>query len=378
VLTVEACIAFVAFAMIMFTILFLIRIVYTYGIIQHSVTQTAKELASYSYLYSLSGLKDVDDSISSNTAAGRKNFETRTSEIIGGYEAIVNGKESANTAYDSVKNNDIEGVVNGVNGISGAYGDLKDSNAIGAVKDIVSDPMKAAKSLGGVLAYSAKEEVKTFLLGEISRAMASGYIDPSGNADDKLLKLRVIDGLSGLDFSASKFFADGGDEIDIIVCYTIDPIMPIDILPDMNLSNRACVRAWGMERAKPREVASGEEGESVWTAPPMERGKIIHKEFESRVKNDGTNSADVISVDLSSKTYQDADKLESMLKGKIDTMLNPAAKNRELVVVIPSDDAASYDEAILNAALAKLKERPGYENVKITPVKYDSRIAEPS
>ena len=47
-------------------------------------------------------------------------------------------------------------------------------------------------------------------------------------------------GLKGIDLSGSSFFEDG-NAIDIVACYTIDPLFPLDIVPEINLMNRAYV-----------------------------------------------------------------------------------------------------------------------------------------
>ncbi len=50
-LTIEASISYSIFLMIIVTILYIMRIVYAYGLMQHAVSQTAKELSMYAYLY---------------------------------------------------------------------------------------------------------------------------------------------------------------------------------------------------------------------------------------------------------------------------------------------------------------------------------------
>ena len=45
--------------MIVVTFLYIMRIVYAYGLIQHAVAPTAKELSMYSYLYQVTGMNDA-------------------------------------------------------------------------------------------------------------------------------------------------------------------------------------------------------------------------------------------------------------------------------------------------------------------------------
>jgi hypothetical protein len=60
-----------------------------------------------------------------------------------------------------------------------------------------------------------------------------------------LSNLRIKDGLEGLDFSSSVFWASGGEnDIELVVCYTIDPVFPFKIIDELNLVNKVKVRGW--------------------------------------------------------------------------------------------------------------------------------------
>ena len=73
-LTVEACISLTMFLMVFVTILYIMRLVFAYGIIQHALNQTAKEFSTYSYYYAVSGMADINGQINSSTASGVANF----------------------------------------------------------------------------------------------------------------------------------------------------------------------------------------------------------------------------------------------------------------------------------------------------------------
>lgn len=242
-LTVEACLSFTVFMMIMFSLIFLIRIVYVYGLIQHAITQTAKELSSYSYLYQVSGISDIDKAITGSTSAGVDNFNAKTSAVVDAYSAFMSVGESVSSSGD------ISNIIENIDGTIADIDKMKDSfgTAADAVVDMVSNPVDTVKSIGAVFAKGVSENIKTFLGGEIVKYMAAEYIQSPkySDANDRLLKLQVIGGINGLDFSSSKFFTDGAD-IDIVVCYSIKPLMPINILPELNLVNRVSVRGWGI------------------------------------------------------------------------------------------------------------------------------------
>lgn len=75
-LTIEASISYSVFLMIIVTILYLMRIVYAYGLVQHAVGQTAKELSMYTYVYQVTGMNEAYQSIQNPLLAGR-NSSTR-------------------------------------------------------------------------------------------------------------------------------------------------------------------------------------------------------------------------------------------------------------------------------------------------------------
>lgn len=207
VLTIEASISYSIFLMVIVTILYLMRIVYVYGLVQHAAGQTAKELSMYSYLYQAAGLNDLNQQIADSTSTGTGQFNGDIDEVIKFYEEFSSG--------------DLTAQYNGT-----------------------TDQKQILKNIGAAMLHEAGKEVNQQLFEAVARPLMESYIgaDSQGhNADERLKALRVIGGLSGLSLSSSSFFEDGAT-IDLIVCYTIDPIMPIDILPPLNLANRAYVR----------------------------------------------------------------------------------------------------------------------------------------
>ena len=206
-LTLEASIAYPLFLMVIVTFLYIIRIVYTYGLIQHAVSQTAKEISMYSYVYQVAGINDLNSGVQSSTSGRVDQFNADVENVVGLYETFSSGD------------------------YSGSYTGT-------------TDPVDILKNIGSVLISSGSQELNDGLFELVVRPMVEGYIgaDANGNsANERLLALRVIGGTGGLDFSSSHFFEDGST-VDIVVCYTIDPLFPIDIMPEINLMNRACVQ----------------------------------------------------------------------------------------------------------------------------------------
>ncbi|WP_130863161.1 TadE/TadG family type IV pilus assembly protein [Bacilliculturomica massiliensis] len=213
VLTVEACIAFTIFMMVLLTILFLMRIVYVYALVQHAAAQTAKELSTYTYLYEVTGINDLKETVQSGAAAGTAGFNQDAEHIMGIYGSLMGADLSGAAAH---------------------------------AEELTSDPVKILKNMGSMLISNSVTAVNNQAFAAIARPMMAGYIAADSNgagADEKLQALQVVGGLKGLDLSGSRFY-ETGREIDIVVCYTLDPLLPIDLMPEMNLMNRAYTTGW--------------------------------------------------------------------------------------------------------------------------------------
>ena len=169
-LTVEACIALTIFLMVFVTILYIMRIVFAYGIMQHALNQTAKEFSTYSYYYAVSGMADINGQIQSSTAAGVASFDENVSNIVNVYDSFNTLGGSVKEASENASNGDLSGTLSSLQSVSGNYENFKESaGAAGnTIKSIANDPVAAIKSVGSVFLSGGNESAKTFLCGEIS------------------------------------------------------------------------------------------------------------------------------------------------------------------------------------------------------------------
>lgn len=339
-LSIEASISYSLFLMIMVTILYLMRIVYVYGLVQHAVSQTAKELSMYSYLYQVGGLNDLNQQIAGATADRTKQFNGDVEDVIQFYNEFSSGNVSA--SYNGT-----------------------------------TDPREIFKNIGAALLGEAGKEINHQLFEAAARPMLESYIgaDAQGNgADARLQALQVVGGINGLNFGSSRFFEDGAT-IDLIVCYTIDPIMPVDILPELNLANRACIR--GMGGTSVFKEVSQEKKSGIWDNPSATgRGKAIQE--QEKVRNLPENfpafsaydpsskkATAETSIDLSSDYYQTISGIKGRIRKSCQKMDNfkdttydgvtikaKDIQSKELIIYIPSStgerkiDRTLYEQAV--------------------------------
>lgn len=358
VLTVEATISFTIFMMVILTILFIMRIVYAYALIQHAVSQTAKELSMYTYLYQVSGLGGMVGELQNGAKEGEEQFNADAESIVKIYEELAGNWDGE--TLENVKEE---------------------------AGNLTTDPMKILGNVKDAIVGNASRDLVNSSFSEISRAMMAGYIaaDSDGaGADQKLKDLQVIGGLGGLNFSASSFFEDG-QTIDIAVCYTLDPILPIDLMPEMNLMNRASIR--GMSGASMFQAIS-QTKQSVWDEPSVKRGKKIQQEEGVRnlpdnfktfsAYNEKTGEAIAeLSIDLRSDSYQKESGISSVLRAKcrkIDefdqytlngyTLNSDQIRSKRLIIYIPSStDTRNVDRTLFDRVLKEIQNE--YPNVKI-------------
>lgn len=353
-LTIEASISYSVFLMVIVTILYIMRIVYAYGLIQHAAAQTAKELSMYTYIYQVTGLSDMNQGVQGAASGRTEQFNSDVGSVVNLYDKFMAGDVNGVTEWE--------------------YGGT-------------TNPKDIFKNVAAVLVGQGGAEVNQLLFEGVVRPLMGGYIgaDSQGNgANERLLKLGVQGGLSGLNLNASSFCEDGVT-IDLVVCYTLDPVMPIDIMPELNLMNRAYVRGMNGTTVFERnaEAEPGKEPDqqvSVWDqngVGPAARGKIIQEEEGVRNLPDNfptyagfdvsTGKATAThSIDLRDSSYQSSDAIKRTIKtNKINkmndyetktyagvTLKKEDIKSQELILYIPSTtdkrqiDRTEFDKAV--------------------------------
>lgn len=395
-LTVEACISFTVFMMLLLTMFYIIRIVYVYGVIQHSITQSAKEISGYSYIYQVSGMGGLHKEIEDATAGGKKVYNTTVDDFVNAYGSLTNMKDIAGDVGGKIENGNFDAAVEKIQNSGEDYEEFKSNMGAvtNTVKDIVSSPAKMLKSLASVFVSETTESIKTLVGGEIVRAMSSEYIAATSGggktADQVLNALQVEGGLYGLDFSNSKFFSDG-ETIDIVVCYTIKSAAPINVMPTMNLMNRVTVRGWNGESIV-KGYGGGDdkketeaEKKSVWELGDIDRNERLQKELgilnlprscsPYSYYKDGVAIAST-SMNTNAEYTKDKAKIKANLikkcekienfeeaKNGKETIKKSDIKENKMIIILPTDDIGNADsKKNIEYVVNELKKE--YPNIK--------------
>jgi len=87
-LTVEAAISLPLFMCVFLSIAFFMKVVYIHNNVQYAINGAANEVATYSYLYSISGLQKVNDAITETTDEYGTTASEHTKEILEAFDAL--------------------------------------------------------------------------------------------------------------------------------------------------------------------------------------------------------------------------------------------------------------------------------------------------
>jgi len=414
-LTVEACLAFTISMFVMILLMFFIKVVYVHATIQHAITQAANDVASYSYVYSISPFAVINDTIVDSTSDNIDTLNNDIGDLVGVYDSVVQFKEDAAFTYNNTKDfasgmSDIGGIGDIQNSINQAQGIYDSAIATGksakeavesiktganTVKDMISDPKALLKNIISVFASTANEEIKTFLGTQLVKSFMTNYLT-DGDINSKMAAMQIVGGFDGIDFSGSRFFADK-ENISIVACYQIESVVPDWILKDMYLINRAYIRGWLNNVSMPTSVQK-QESSSVWDTDTQlgegengelevdDRGMALKKKlgYTNLPHNhklwsykDGVATKGM-TIKMSEESYAKDSVVKSKIKTKLDVLngektvgtyeqygcTGGEVKSREFYILIPPN-TTSEDKARLNKVVAELKSDPAYKDIKI-------------
>jgi len=183
-LTVEALLFLIPFIMAFCTLINAARFVQAEMLIHHAVTQTAKQISTYSYVLT------------------RAQISKKMQETNGKSEKFLTTVDEASTS--------IEGFV----------------DAMGDMDALAEGIFSLAKSKG-------EQGIMTWVVGELSENNIKNAVSLMSDNPDKFLEnIGIVGGMSGLDFSQSKWISnsEGKGDIKIVVTYT----MKNNLFPDFD------------------------------------------------------------------------------------------------------------------------------------------------
>lgn len=256
-LTVEATIVLVIFIFGYATIVTIGSFIRAQMIIQHGITQAAREFSAYCYLVSKTGIMEDSGRIHGEAGEFKKSTDNVIDTVVKLYDAVDQGTDHIVSAVQAVpQNEDLEDAFNSVQDVADVTQE-EFNQMVSAANTMVdtgseyfSDPKAIMKGLGSVAKDGALSAAKSYVIAApISKALVKKQVDLYGkNAKGKdiLESLGVVNGINGLNFTGSTLFNDG-KTITVQVSYTMKVEYPWFNKFQFHFIQTASTKAWGSE-----------------------------------------------------------------------------------------------------------------------------------
>lgn len=255
-LLLEAAMILPVFMIVMMSLICLISLYIVHAQVQYAITQTANEVAAYSYFYSYLGLRDIVTEIE---ISNKENVQ-KVNGAVGNVVGIINSGTDAMNQMSSLlnggdgniekANDEIVIICSDMDSITSNADSLSDF-----IDGIINNPKQV---LGWLIGYASdsllgtgKSALGAYLLYPALTYRYLGYDKDYGGSKEDFLKDM---GIENMDFSNSKLMpnVDGGNSlndrlVDVVVTY--DYVLPFSILPKeastFHIAQRAVALGWG-------------------------------------------------------------------------------------------------------------------------------------
>ncbi len=241
-MVVEAVLSFTVFIMVVSAIVYLITIFTLHNKVQFAINSAAHEMASYTYLYQASGLRDVDREIASDGEKYVGAIDDAADQIAD----TLNKIESLKSDAQNVEQLDAAQIRKTLEDLKAAGSSSKES--VNKVVGLVSNPNDLMVGVIYMAFNAAEVAVKSLFANAAAAVATKKYLEQGGkDADAYLRGMGVTDGYAGLDFSKSSMFCDVDNKlIDIVVEYDVDLVFVKLLIPNakLHMIQRVTIPGW--------------------------------------------------------------------------------------------------------------------------------------
>lgn len=205
-ISIEVVLILVPFMLCFMTVLNLARFVEAEVIVHHAITQTAKEISTYSYVMTKTGI--TEKMISTN----RESSEFRTD-----VDNTVNSLMELGSAIGSLGSSAEASVM--IDTISKDIDTLKSTSA-----KYISDPKSIATGVFAAVKAEGRQEAMKNIAGQLTMGSIQNVLNLiTDDPDSYLENIGIVGGMDGLDFSQTKWLSatEGKGEIKVVVTFTM-------------------------------------------------------------------------------------------------------------------------------------------------------------
>lgn len=285
-LSVEAALCLTTFIIVLFTILYFVKVIYIHERVQYAITQSAQAMSVGAYAIDKTGLLDLQQKTYLEAKGNLEDFSQSVEDLIFSYDDMahtVNGLTSFNIMGNgppplinaSSDSNELSQELFSERfqlGSSIVQGYTLLNELVDFIKISIEDTKQLITSAGVV---PGLEVINNAIGTQIVRACVSQHIS---NSDYK--RWGIVGGEGGMDYSRSSFMLEDED-IRLLVLYQVEIPFLKDILQPLSITQGVQVRAFtgneNFESAfESKEKASEdtkEEGEVVYIT---KNGQVYH------------------------------------------------------------------------------------------------------
>lgn len=304
--TIEATIALTAFLFMFMMIYSIITICRAQARVQIAIDGVAKEISQYTYLYSITGLKTEIDGVHQRASE----VESDVNGFIGDVSATFDGIQSLkDNAENTINVGSMDELNNQFNAIKNDLSDIQTNGdkVRQSLESVAENPQALLLGLGTIMASEGFDLATSRLIAEpVSKALIKKHLkrSESDTAEQFCKSVGINKGtylgtesyFNGLDFSRSSLFADGSDEIIIVVTYSVKllPLLPVDA--EFQITQSAVTKGWLSGDKTPANESTYEKiaeirrknGDSLWNyATLSERTDLIRSMGVKELKDEG-------------------------------------------------------------------------------------------
>lgn len=304
-LTIEAALSLTTCIIVIFTLIYLVKVIYIHERVQYALSETAKEMVVGAYIMDKTGLLDLQQNAYSQAKGNIDQFESSFDALISSYNEVslemsgltsYSRTEDEQNSYESLPSEGeisqqiFENQYQLKNTIVKAYSFMNEF--VQFIKISVEDSTKLITSLGVV---PGLEVINNAIGTRIVKASLLQYI-----SEEDYKKWGIVGGEEGMNYLRSTFLLQDEDIV-IIVNYKIKIPLLMDILEPISITQGVCVRAFtgngnfesAFEKSNKEASELNEAQEVVYVT---KNGQVYHQDRTCRyidVKVFSTSYADV-------------------------------------------------------------------------------------
>lgn len=233
-IVIEATLSLTFFMFLIVMLLSIVNICIAQAKIAVALNETAKEISQYSYMYTLTGINEIQAENYEMGEDTRIDVDTMVNSVVDSSNAMKDA--FGGDTFDESTWTELEGQL------------TESQEALEEVVDHISeDPNQWVTGLVRVFGNDAYEGIKGQFVGYLARSLMAKHLtsDSGQSADAYLRHLHVVDGLSGLHMGDTAFFQNGTDDIILVCRYEVAIVNLLDHEYTFEFCQSALTKVWG-------------------------------------------------------------------------------------------------------------------------------------